>query len=99
MQVTQAPALSNLLGSDNFNMGRVLAADAAAHTSAPLLASISCLHVIGSVEGVVMTAILVMAPSRRRSETEHVVDCSIYVRASAIIGVFLAASALVFVQS
>jgi cation:H+ antiporter len=54
-------AISNVLGSNLFNMGFVLFVDDVAYTSGPLWADVSTVHIFTALAAVLMTAVVIVA--------------------------------------
>ena len=86
-------AITNLLGSNLFNMGLVLFADDATLTSGPLWRAIDDVHQLTAVVAVVMTAVVILglAFGRRRRPSKYFTW-----EALALIGLYAVASVLVF---
>lgn len=92
-------ALANLLGSNMFNMGGVLAADAAASGSNPLFSRISSEHITSGIAAIVMTLMLMYGPLILGRRTLGRIDWTGYARAAAFVAVFIAANVTVFITS
>ena len=58
-------AISNVLGSNLFNMGFVLFLDDVAYTSGPLWAAVSTVHIFTALAAVLMTAVVIVALATR----------------------------------
>ena len=92
-------AVGNLLGSNLFNMGFILAADELTLTGGTIWSAISRLHAVTGLAGLAMTAVVVAAilyrsrrgrrPGRRWARPEAYVLIAMYVGAS--VGLFYAA--------
>ncbi len=86
-------AITNLLGSNLFNMGFILFLDDAAYTEGPIWAAVSPVHALTGAIAALMTAVIVLAVvSRPRKKRPGVVT----VEAGTLIGVYAIASFLVF---
>ena len=86
-------AITNLLGSNLFNMGFVLFLDDVAHTGAPIWTAVSPVHALTGAIAVVMTAVIVLAVvTRPRKDRPGVVT----IEAGVLIAVYAIASFLVF---
>ena len=86
-------AISNVLGSNLFNMGLILFIDDVALTSEPLWTAISSVHMLTAAIAIVMTAVVVialMSKSRGRPSRFWTVEAAI------LIGLYLLSSVLVF---
>ena len=86
-------AITNLLGSNLFNMGFILFLDDVAHTSGPIWANVSEVHALTGLIAIAMTAIILLAvmahPRRNRAGF-------VTLEAGVLIGVYAAASLIVF---
>ena len=85
-------AITNLLGSNLFNMGFVLFLDDVAYTEGALWANVSEIHTLTAVIGVAMTAVVIVALVTRPRDrpgrfwtVESVVLISMYVAASVLV--------------
>ncbi len=86
-------AITNLLGSNLFNMGFVLFLDDVAYTGGPIWAVVSPVHALTGAIAVLMTAVVVLAVvSRPRKDRQGVIT----IEAGVLIGVYAIASLLVF---
>ena len=86
-------AITNLLGSNLFNMGFVLFLDDVAYTEGPIWAAVSPVHALTAAIAVVMTSVVVLAVvSRPRRDRQGVITFE----AGMLIGVYAIASLLVF---
>ncbi len=86
-------AITNLLGSNLFNMGFVLFLDDVAYTSGPIWTAVSPVHALTGAIAVVMTAVIVLAVvTRPRKNRPGVVT----IESGVLIGVYAIASFLVF---
>ena len=86
-------AITNLLGSNLFNMGFGLFLDDVAYTGAPIWTAVSPVHALTGAIAVVMTAVIVLAVvTRPRTDRPGVVT----IEAGVLIGVYAIASFLVF---
>ena len=86
-------AITNLLGSNLFNMGFVLFLDDVAYTGGPIWAVVSPVHALTAVCAIVMTAVVILAAvSRQRQDRRG----AITIEAGVLIGVYAIASLLVF---
>lgn len=86
-------AITNLLGSNLFNMGFVLFLDDVAHTGGPIWSVVSPVHALTGFVAMLMTAVIVLAVvSRPRKGRPGVVT----VESGLLISVYAAASLLVF---
>ena len=86
-------AITNLLGSNLFNMGFVLFMDDAAYAGGPIWAVVSPVHALTAVCAIVMTAVVILAAvSRQRQDRRG----AITFEAVMLIGVYAVASLLVF---
>ena len=86
-------AITNLLGSNLFNMGFVLFLDDVAHTGSPIWTAVSPVHALTGAIAVLMTAVVVLAVvSRPRTDRPGVIT----IEAGVLIGVYALASVLVF---
>ncbi len=86
-------AISNVLGSNLFNMGFILFLDDVAFTDGVFWTSISEVHILTAVIAVIMTAVVIIAlviPRRNRPSTFWTLEALI------LIGLYVAASVLVF---
>ena len=86
-------AIANLLGSNLFNMGFILAMDDVALVGSPLWSSISSIHELTAMFAVLMTAIVVMgiATQRRTKPSKYFTYEGL-----SLIGLYILASVLVF---
>ena len=85
-------AISNLLGSNTFNIGIVLSADSLAYTKGVPATDVSSAHFIAAAAGIVMTLILI--PSLVSASRPFVYTAS--VKTVAKIGVYASMSSLIF---
>lgn len=86
-------AITNVLGSNIFNMGFVLFIDELALTEGPLFAKVSTVHAFTAVAAVLMTAIVIIAlASHMRTRPSRFWTAE----AVLLIGLYLVASFLVF---
>ena len=86
-------AITNLLGSNLFNMGFVLFLDDVAYTGSPIWTAVSPVHALTGAIAVVMTAVIVLAVvTRPRKNRPGVVT----IESGVLIGVYAIASFLVF---
>lgn len=86
-------AITNLLGSNLFNMGFVLFLDDVAHTGSPIWTAVSPVHALTGAIAVLMTAIIVLAVvTRPRKSRPGIVT----IEAGVLIAVYAIASFLVF---
>jgi cation:H+ antiporter len=88
-------ALSNLLGSNMFNIGIVLSADSLAYTKGALFTDVSSIHLIATAAGLAMTLILIpglVSSSRPFART-------VGLKTVTKIGVYASMSSLIFVFS
>ena len=86
-------AITNLLGSNLFNMGFVLFLDDVAYTGSPIWTAVSPVHALTGAIAVVMTAVVVLAVvTRPRKNRPGVVT----IESGVLIGVYAIASFLVF---
>jgi len=88
-------ALSNLLGSNMFNIGIVLSADSLAYTKGALFTDVSSVHLIATAAGLAMTLVLIpglVSASRPFART-------VGVKSIAKIGIYASMSSLIFVFS
>lgn len=86
-------AITNLLGSNLFNMGFVLFLDDVAHTGSPIWTAVSPVHALTGAIAVLMTAVIVLAVvTRPRKSRPGVVT----IEAGVLIAVYAIASFLVF---
>ena len=86
-------AISNLLGSNLFNMGFILFLDDVAFTDGVFWASISEIHILTAIIAVLMTAVVIIAlvvPRRKRPGKFWTFEALI------LIGLYVTASVLVF---
>ncbi len=95
-------ALSNLLGSNMFNVGIVLPIEALSLQSSPMFRDVSSFHLISAGIAITMTALLVLRGLPERAEAEMRVRrgyhrWAVTLRAVVMIGLFLLSQALVFV--
>ena len=86
-------AITNLLGSNLFNMGFVLFLNDAAHTSGAIWEAASQVHILTAILSVLMTAIVVLAVVSRPRTTRPGLITS---ESMLLIGFYIAASFLVF---
>lgn len=86
-------AITNLLGSNLFNMGFVLFADDLAFTQGVLWANIAEIHIMTAMIAMVMTATVVTGILINR---QYAFKMPVTVEAGAMIALYAAASALVF---
>ena len=92
-------ALANLLGSNMFNMGGVLAVDAAASGTNGLFNRISSEHITTGVAAIVMTLMLLYGPLLLNRRTVGRIDRTGYIRAAAFVVIFAAANVTVFITT
>ena len=86
-------AITNLLGSNLFNMGFVLFLDDVAYTGTPIWTAVSPVHALTAAIAVVMTAVIVLAVvTRPRKDRPGVVT----IESGVLISVYAIASFLVF---
>jgi len=86
-------AISNVLGSNLFNMGFVLFADDVAFTDGPLWASVAPIHLLTAIIAIIMTAVVLVSLSdRSRSRPSRFWT----IESVALIGLYATASVLVF---
>ena len=86
-------AISNVLGSNLFNMGFVLFLDDVAYTSGPLWAAVSTVHIFTALAAVLMTAVVIVAlATRERGRPGRFFTFE----ALMLIGLYIVTSALVF---
>ena len=86
-------AITNLLGSNLFNMGFVLFLDDVAHTEGPIWSAVSQVHALTGLIAIAMTAVIVLAVVvRPRNKQAGFVT----VEAGVLIAVYAVASLLVF---
>ena len=86
-------AITNLLGSNLFNMGFVLFLDDVAHTGSPIWTAVSPVHALTGAIAVLMTAVIVLAVvTRPRKSRPGVVT----IESGVLIAVYAIASFLVF---
>jgi Ca2+/Na+ antiporter len=86
-------AITNLLGSNLFNMGFVLFLNDAAHTSGTIWVAASQVHILTATLSVLMTTVVVLAVvSRPRSNRPG----PITLESMLLIGFYIVASFLVF---
>ena len=88
-------AITNLLGSNLFNMGFVLFVDDLAFTQGVLWANIAEIHILTAIIAVVMTATVVTGILINR---RYAFEMPVTVEAGAMITLYAAASALVFLS-
>lgn len=86
-------AISNLLGSNLFNMGFVLVIDDAVYTQGPLWGGIAEIHQLTAAFAVLMT-IIAVAAIRRTGRQDH--KGRFTLEGVSLIGLYVAVSALVF---
>ena len=86
-------AITNLLGSNLFNMGFVLFLDDVAHTSGPIWTAVSPVHALTAAIAVVMTAVITLAVVTRPRESRPGV---VTIESGVLIAVYTIASFLVF---
>ncbi|MXX53028.1 MAG: hypothetical protein F4Z35_03540 [Dehalococcoidia bacterium] len=86
-------AITNLLGSNLFNMGFVLFADDLVFTQGVLWASVAEIHIMTAMIAMVMTATVVTGILINR---QYAFKMPVTVEAGAMIALYAAASALVF---
>ena len=94
-------ALSNLLGSNTFNVGIVLPVEALALFGSPMFQEVSVFHLVSAGAAIVMTALLIWRGLPERAEAEMRVRWgyhrwSVTSRAIAMIGLFVLAQVSVF---
>ncbi len=86
-------AITNLLGSNLFNMGFVLFLDDVAYSEGPIWAAVAPVHALTGAIAVIMTAVVVLAVvSRPRKDRQGVIT----IEAGVLIGIYAIASLLVF---
>ncbi|MCH9009407.1 MAG: sodium:calcium antiporter, partial [Chloroflexi bacterium] len=86
-------AISNVLGSNLFNMGFILFMDDVALTGAPLWTAISGIHMLTAAIAILMTSVIVIAlMNRPRNRPSRFWT----VEAVILIGLYLLSSVLVF---
>ena len=86
-------AITNLLGSNLFNMGFILFLDDVAHTGGPIWGAVSSVHALTGFIAIAMTAVVVLAVvTRPRKNRPGIVT----IEAGVLIGVYLVASLIVF---
>ena len=85
-------AISNLLGSNMFNIGIVLSADSLAYTNGVLATDVSSAHFIAAAAGIVMTLILI--PGLVSASRPFVYTTGL--KTVAKIGVYASMSSLIF---
>ena len=86
-------AITNLLGSNLFNMGFVLFLDDVAYTSGPIWTAVSPVHALTAAIAVVMTAVITLAVVTRPRESRPGV---VTIESGVLIAVYAIASFLVF---
>ena len=86
-------AITNLLGSNLFNMGFVLFLNDAAHTEGAIWVNVSDIHMLTATLSVLMTAIVVLSVTSRPRTTR---PGPITIESISLIGLYIAASFLVF---
>ena len=86
-------ALSNVLGSNLFNMGFVLALDDLVLAGAPLWSSISAVHVLTAAFAILMTSVVVIVAVVRREERRKRFPS---VESGALVVLYIVASVMVF---
>ena len=86
-------AISNVLGSNLFNMGFVLFLDDAAYTDGPLWAAVSTVHIVTAFAAVLMTAVVIIALVRRDRERP---GRFFTFEALMLLGLYIVTSVLVF---
>ncbi len=94
-------ALSNLVGSNMFNVGIVLPVEALSQVSSPMFREVSTFHLISAVAAISMTGLMVWRGLPERAEAAMLARrgyhrWSITMRAVAMIGLFLISQILVF---
>jgi cation:H+ antiporter len=89
-------ALSNLLGSNVFNMGVVLPAEALAFGARPFFREVSSVHLIAAAAAVVMTGLVTWTSGPRCAAEASEAHWTTYLRAAAIIGLFGLSAYLTF---
>lgn len=87
-------AITNLLGSNLFNMGFVLFLNDVAHTDGTIWVASSQIHILTAILGIIMTAIVVLAVISRPRITRP--GPTITLESIGLIGFYLVASFLVF---
>ncbi len=92
-------ALANLLGSNMFNMGGVLAADALASGSHPLFSRVSTEHIASGVAAIAMTILLMRGPLVLRNHMKGRGNRTGVVRLVVFLGIFIVANATIFASS
>ena len=90
-------AITNLLGSNIFNMGVVLFLDDLAFADGAIWAQIDEIHLLTAVVGVIMTAVAVTAILTPNDERRR--RSPYFVEAAALVVLYIAASLLVFYLS
>ena len=86
-------ALGNLLGSNLFNMGFVLAMDDLVLVGSPLWSAISPVHAVTAVFAILMTSVVVIALVVRREERRK---SFLTMESGALIALYVVASVMVF---
>ena len=86
-------AITNLLGSNLFNMGFVLFLNDAAHSGAPIWEVTSQIHILTATMSLIMTAIVVLAVVNRPRANR---PGPITLESMLLIGFYVVASFLVF---
>ena len=86
-------AISNLLGSNLFNMGFVLFLDDVAYTDGALWATVSEVHVFTAIAAILMTTVVIISLVNRQQDRPARFWT---VEAVLLIGLYIAASLLVF---
>jgi len=90
-------AFSNLLGSNTFNMGVVVPAEAVAFGARPFFGGLSMVHLVGAMAAILMTGLAVWRACAGGAEEAPASHWSTYARAVVIIGLFGASAYLTFV--
>ena len=88
-------AITNVLGSNLFNMGFVLFLDDVAYTDGPIWNSVSTIHVFTAVLAMVMTMV-VLVPLIGKSKLSF--GRIVSLEAGLLIGLYVVGSILVFVS-
>ena len=91
-------AVTNLLGSNLFNMGFILFVDDVAYVQGALWSSVSTVHVISGVVAVFMTLVVILALAARTSKGPHALRFP-KVEALFLLAAYLLSSYLVFTLS
>ena len=86
-------AITNLLGSNLFNMGFILFLDDVAYTGGPIWGAVSPIHALTGFIAIAMTAIIILAVVTRPRKNR---PGFVTIEAGVLIGVYAIASLLVF---